>query len=268
MVEPNHPDLSLRRQCQLISLNRSSWYYAPATESPMNLTLMRLIDQQYTQTPFYGYPRMTVHLRQQGYPVNPKRVFRLMQQMGIQAVYPKPRTTTPHPHHTVYPYLLCGVRVSRPNQVWAADITYIPMRQGFMYLVVILDWFSRYVISWALSNTLDGHFCLEALQAALATGQPDIFNTDQGVQFTARAFVGCLQAAQVRVSMAGRGRAFDNIFVERFWRTVKYEDIYLKEYETVPALYTGLGHYLSFYNNDRPHQSLADRTPAAVYFGC
>lgn len=204
MIEVYHPDLSLRRQCQLISLNRSSWYYAPATESPMNLTLMRLIDQQYTQTPFYGYPRMTVHLRQQGYPVNPKRVFRLMQQMGIQAVYPKPRTTTPHPHHTVYPYLLRGVRVSRPNQVWAADITYIPMRQGFMYLVVILDWFSRYVISWALSNTLDGHFCLEAL----------------------------------------------------------------KEYETVPALYTVLGHYLSFYNNDRPHQSLADRTPAAVYFGC
>jgi putative transposase len=268
LIELNHPEISVRRQCDLLGLNRSSFYYQPVGESELNLTLMRLIDAQYTQTPFYGWPKMTVYLQQLGYPINHKRVQRLMQLMGLQAIYPKPRTSTPAPEHKIYPYLLRGLKITRPNQVWSADITYVPLPKGFMYLVAIIDWFSRYVLTWQLSNTLDSHFCLQALQQALQHGQPEIFNTDQGAQFTSLAFTGLLEAAHIRISMDGRGRALDNIFVERLWRTVKYEDIYLKDYVTVLDLITGLTHYFTFYNQERFHQSLGYRTPAEVYFGC
>jgi len=265
LIEPEHPLLSIRRQCELIGLNRSSWYYAPANESAENLQLMRLIDEQYTRAPFYGWPRMTAYLRGHGYPVNHKRVQRLMRLMGLQAIYPKPRTTVGCPGHRIYPYLLRSVTVSHPNQVWSADITYLPMVQGFMYLVAILDWFSRYVVTWQLSNTLEGLFCLEALQTALQQGRPEIFNTDQGVQFTATEFTQTLEQADVRISMDGRGRALDNIFVERLWRTVKYENVYLMEYATVPDLAAGLSAYFRFYNYERLHQSLGYRTPASVH---
>ena len=227
---------------------------------------MRLIDEQYLRTPFYGWPRMTAYLRRQGYLVNHKRIQRLMQKMGLQAIYPKPKTTRAAQERKVYPYLLRGLEISQPNFVWSADITYVPMSRGFMYLVAVLDWYSRYVLAWQLSNTLDGHFCLEALKMALQLGKPDLFNTDQGAQFTAMAFTDCLEAAGICISMDGRGRALDNIFVERLWRTVKYEDIYLKDYASVPELATGLTNYFTFYNHERLHQSLGYRTPAEVHF--
>ena len=269
MVDLDHPDLSIRRQCQLLGLNRATFYYQPAGESAENLALMRLIDQEYTQRPFYGYRKITVRLSALvGYPVNHKRVARLMRLMGLAAVVPRPGTSTPAPGHKVYPYLLRSLAIVRPNQVWSADITYIPMAGGFMYLVAVIDWHSRFVLAWTLSNTLDATFCLEALRLALRHGAPTIFNTDQGSQFTAHAFTDCLETAGCQVSMDGRGRAFDNIFIERLWRSVKYEDIYLNDYSTVPALTTGLERYFYFYNYERPHQSLAYTTPAAVHFGC
>lgn len=265
-MDPSHPDFSLRRQCELIGLNRASYYYQPAPESQLNLTLMRLIDEQYLRTPFYGYLKMTEYLRQtEPYPVNAKRVARLMQLMGLQAVGPRPRTSQPHPEHKVYPYLLRGLEITRPNQVWSADITYIPMPRGFMYLVAILDWYSRYVLSWEVSNTLDSDFCRLALEQALQRGQPEIFNTDQGAQFTATAFTDRLAQAKIRISMDGKGRAFDNIFIERLWRTVKYEHIYLNEYATGLELVVGLARYFDFYNHERFHQSLDYHTPAQVY---
>jgi putative transposase len=266
LIEREHPAISLRRQCALLGLNRASLYYTPATESAFNLQLMRLIDEQYTKTPFYGWPRMTARLRRRGYHVNHKRVRCLMQHMGLQAIYPKPKTTLASQEHKIYPYLLQDRNITQPNQVWCADITYLPMRVGFMYLVAIMDWFSRYVLSWALSNTLDGRFCLGALQQALKLGKLNIFNTDQGAQFTALAFTSRLEAEGIRISMDGRGRALDNIFVERLWRTVKYEDLYLHDYAAVPNLEAGLARYLQFYNHDRPHQSLQYRTPAEVHF--
>lgn len=268
MIESSYPEISIRRQCELIGLSRSTFYHQPAMESPRNMLLMRLIDKQYTKTPFYGYPRMTEYLRRSGYPVNWKRIRRLMRLMGIQAVYPKPRTTVATKDHQVFPYLLRGLAITHVNQVWSTDITYLPMHRGFMYLVAVMDWFSRYVIAWQLSNTLDGAFCLATLKQALAFAKPEIFNTDQGSQFTAHNFTTCLQDAGVRVSMDGRGRALDNVFVERLWRTVKYEDIYLKEYTTVQALTAGLQSYFGFYNTERPHQSLEYRTPAEVHFDC
>jgi putative transposase len=266
MIETGHPSLSVRRQCELVGLNRATFYRQPSGETPLNLRLMRLIDEEYTRTPFYGYRKMTVRLNAQGYPVNGKRVARLMGLMGLHAIYPLPRTSIPDQQHKKYPYLLRGLAITRPNQVWSADITYVPMPTGFMYLVAILDWFSRFVLAWQLSNTLDGLFCREALRLAFQQGRPDLFNTDQGVQFTAHDFTGDLETAGVRISMDGRGRAFDNIFIERFWRTVKYEDLYIKEYPTVPALETGLHDYFQLYNYERPHQSLAYQTPAAVHF--
>jgi putative transposase len=265
MIEAGDPELSIRHQCELVGLNRTTFYYAPAQESDLNMYLMRLIDEQYTKTPFYGWPRMTASLRRQGYVVNHKRVQRLMTTMGLQAIYPKPRTSVAAKGHKVYPYLLRDLAITRPNQAWSADITYIRMLRGFMYLVAIMDWYSRYVLAWQLSNTLDGLFCLDALDLALAQGQPDIFNTDQGVQFTAVAFTSRLEAAGVRVSMDGRGRALDNVFVERLWRTVKYEHVYLYEYASVPELEKGLEQYFTFYNAERLHQSLSYRTPAEVH---
>ena len=266
IIEPTHPGLSIRQQCELIGLNRATFYYTPAQESDLNLFLMHLIDKQYTKTPFYGWPRMTAQLHRQGHVVNHKRVQRLMQKMGLQAICPGRRPTIGAQGHKVYPYLLRNLRITRPNQVWSADITYIPMLHGFMYLVATIDWYSRYVIAWQLSNTLDGRFCLETLEQALARGQPEIFNTDQGVQFTALAFTARLEGAGIRVSMDGRGRALDNVFVERLWRSVKYEDIYLREYATVAELAKGLEHYFSFYNYERLHQSLSYQTPAEVHF--
>lgn len=267
LIDPAHAQISIRRQCELIDLNRSTYYLEPAGESLFNMMLMRLIDEQYMKTPFYGYLKITAWLRRQNYPVNKKRVARLMRLMGLQAVFPGQKTTIPAPGHKIYPYLLRGLKITRPNQVWSTDITYIPMPKGFMYLTAVIDWYSRYVLSWTLSNTLDGAFCLEALEQALQKGRPDIFNTDQGSQFTAHAFTSRLEADNIRISMDGRGRALDNIFVERLWRTVKYEDIYLKEYEIVPELITGLGRYFPFYNGERLHQNLDYCTPEEVHFG-
>jgi putative transposase len=267
LIEPTHPELSVRDQCGLLGLNRSTYYYVPATESPLNLHLMRLIDEQYMRTPFYGWPRMTIYLQNQGYGVNHKRVQRLMHKMGIQALYPKPSLSKASPTHKIYPYLLRNLAITHPNQVWSTDITYIPMPNGFMYLVAVIDWFSRYVLAWHLSNTLDGTFCIDTLQQALQRGQPAIFNTDQGAQFTATAFTSVLEKAAIQISRDGKGRALDNIFIERLWRTVKYEDVYLKRYDSVPALFTGLAAYFTFYNHERPHQSLDYRTPAQIYHG-
>ncbi len=265
LVEVDHPHLSVRRQCQLLGLNRSSLYYEPALETTENLALMRLIDEHYTACPFYGSRRWTAWLGTQGHEVNRKRVQRLMRLMGLEAIYPKPRLSVPERQHKVYPYLLRDVSIVRPDQVWSADITYVPLQSGFMYLAATIDWYSRYVISWRLSNTLDSEFCLEMLEEALSLGKPEVFNTDQGVQFTARAWTARLEAAAVAVSMDGRGRCLDNVFVERLWRSVKYEDIYLKCYEAVPPLQAGLKVYFGFYNEQRLHQSLDYRTPAEVY---
>jgi putative transposase len=266
LIEPDHPTLSIRRQCALLGLSRASYYYAAVPEDPFNLALMRQIDAQYLQTPFYGWPKMTAVLRNAGYAVNGKRVRRLMRQMGLQAITVRKRPATSTPGHRIYPYLLHDVVIERPNQVWCADITYVPMPRGFLYLVAVMDWFSRYVLAWELSNSLDGSFCRTTLQQALRHGTPLIFNTDQGSQFTAQGFTTLLEGAGVQISMDGRGRVFDNIFVERLWRTVKYEHLYLYAYETGPAVRHGLDGYFRFYNTERPHQSLGYRTPAEVHY--
>jgi putative transposase len=265
LIEATHPELSIARQCTLLELPRSSWYYQPQGESGENLSLMRLLDEQYTRTPFYGVRRMTAWLMQQGHAVNVKRVRRLLRLMGIEAIYPKRQLSQPGMIPQRYAYLLRDVPITHTNHVWSTAITYIRMQRGFLYLVAILDWYSRYVLAWELSNTLDGGFCLEALERALARATPEIFNTDQGVQFTSRAFTGRIEAAGARVSWDGRGRALDNVFVERLWRSVKYEEVYLHDYATVAEAMAGLGQYFSFYNEERPHQSLAYRTPAQVY---
>ena len=265
MIEPAHPELSVRRQCELLGLNRSSLYYEPVPEAADNLRLMRLIDEQYTARPFYGSRKMTVWLQGRGEEINRKRVRRLMRRMGLEAIFPKPRLSAAGRGHRVYPYLLRGVSIRRPDQVWSADITYVPLPSGFMYLAAVIDWYSRYVVAWRLSNTLDGSFCLDMLEEALGRGSPEVFNTDQGVQFTAAAWTSRLERAGVAVSMDGRRRWLDNVFVERLWRSVKHEDVYLWGYEAVPALEEGLGRYFPFYNEERPHQSLGYRTPAAVY---
>ena len=257
--------MSVRRQCQLLGLSRSTFYYEPAKESQENLRLMGLIDREYTEHPFYGSRRMTAWLNEdEGEQVNRKRVVRLMRLMGLEAIYPKPKLTAGN-GHKVYPYLLRDVVIDRPDQVWSTDITYVGLPSGFMYLAAVIDWHSRYVLSWEWSNTLDGSFCLEALEAALSRGRPEVFNTDQGVQFTASAFTGRLERAGVKVSMDGKGRCLDNVFVERLWRSVKQEDVYLRGYETVPQLRGGLSRYFGFYNGERRHQSLGYRTPQEVY---
>jgi putative transposase len=263
-VEWEQPELSIRRQCALLGLHRSTLYNQGVAETEENLQLMRLIDEQFMRTPFYGTRRMTVWLQLQGYPVNRKRVTRLMRTMGLEAIYPKPRLSQ-RGEHRIYPYLLRNVKIERPNQVWSTDITYVRMAHGFMYLVAILDWYSRFVLSWRLSNSLEGSFCIEALEEALAWQRPEIFNSDQGAQFTSTAFTSCLESCGIAISMDGRGRVFDNIFVERLWRTVKYEDIFLKDYETVPELNRGLTEYFDFYRYERNHQALGYRTPWDVY---
>ncbi len=227
---------------------------------------MRLIDQQYTKTPFYGSRQMRNHLRLADYPINRKRVQRLMRLMGLEAIYPKPRTSIADKEHRIYPYLLRNMEITRINQVWSTDITYIPITGGFMYLVAVIDWYSRYVLSWRLSNTMDVNFCLEALEDALKISTPEIFNSDQGSQFTSLDFTGLLKDANIKISMDGRGRALDNIFIERLWRSVKYEDIYLKDYQTVAELYVGLQEYFIFYNNERPHQAHGGIPPEMIHF--
>lgn len=265
LIEADHSQLSVRRQCELLGLSRSSLYYEPVTESAENLRLMRRLDQEYTAHPFLGSRRLTKWLIEQGEEVNRKRVQRLMRLMGLEAIYPKPKLSAAGRGHRIYPYLLRNVSIERTDQVWSTDITYLPLASGFMYLAAIIDWFSRYVLVWRLSNTLDGSFCLDMLEEALSRGRPEVFNTDQGVQFTATAWTGRLESAGVAVSMDGKGRCLDNIFVERLWRTVKYEEVYLHRYEVVPELVSGLERYFAYYNEDRLHQSLDYRSPAAVY---
>ena len=266
LIEPRHPELSITRQCALLGLPRSSYYYTPRGESAENLALMRLIDEEYLKRPFYGSRQMTRALQRQGLSVNRKRVQRLMRLMGLQGAVPGPHTSRPHPQHTVYPYLVGHMTLGHSNLVWATDITYVPMPVGFMYLVAIIDWYSRYVLSWRLSNTLDTGFCLDALNAALAEQQPCVFNTDQGAQFTSADFTDQLKEHEILISMDGRGRALDNAFIERLWRTVKYEDIYLRDYQSVPELEQGLTDYFRFYNHERPHCALGGRTPAEVHW--
>jgi putative transposase len=265
LIEPSDSHLSIRRQCELLGLNRSSYYLPPAVESEENLRLMRRIDEQFLKTPFYGGRRMTACLERSGETVNRKRVQRLMARMGLEAVFPRPRITTVASDARVYPYLLRDRVLTHVNEVWSSDITYIPMRHGFMYLTAVIDWYSRYVLSWRLSNTLEGRFCLEALDEALSLGRPEIFNTDQGSQFTSREYTDRLEEAGVAVSGDGRGRALDNVFVERLWRSVKYEAIYIKSYDRVPELESGLRSYFWFYDEERPHQSLDYRTPGEVH---
>lgn len=267
MIEPEHPRISVRKQCELLGLPRSSYYREPAGESEENLELMRLIDEEYTRHPFYGSRKMKKYLRSLGYKVNRKRVQRLMNLMGLSSIAPKKKTTIAGEGHKIYPYLLRNLDINRPDLVWCSDITYIRLRGGFVYLTVVMDWYSRYVLSWEVSVTMDEHFCVSALERALRLhDKPDIFNTDQGSQYTGAAFTGVLKDHGIRISMDGKGRAMDNIMVERLWRTVKYEDIYIKDYETVEDLKKGLRQYFWFYNNERPHQSLDDRTPAEAYF--
>jgi putative transposase len=265
MVDRQHPSLSIVCQCTLLSISRSGLYYQPVRISEKDLTLMKLIDRQYLVTPFYGARKIAAWLKSQNYSVNRKRVRKLMRIMGLKAIYRRPRTSKPVPGHKIYSYLLGGMKITRPNQVWAADITYLPMARGFLYLVAIIDWYSRYVLSWRLSNTLDANFCVEALEEALEKDKPDIFNTDQGAQFTSEAFTGLLHQRGVRISMDGKGSYNDNLFIERLWRSVKYEEVYLKAYQDGREARIGLGNYFRFYNTERPHQSHSYRTPAEVF---
>ncbi len=266
MIEPDHPSLSVVRQCELVSISRSGFYHRSQGETPLNLELMRLIDAQFLETPWYGSRQMARHLCREGYTVGRKRVRRLMARMGLAPIYQRPRTTVPHPEHRVFPYLLRDLAIGRPNQVWCADLTYIPMRRGFLYLVAVMDWATRKVLSWRVSNTMDVEFCLEALEEALAGhGRPEIFNTDQGSQFTSPRFTGVLQRAGVRVSMDGRGRWMDNVFIERLWRSLKYECVYLHAFETGSELRAGLARWIGYYNARRPHSALAGRTPNEEY---
>ena len=267
MLDSKHPGLSLKRQCDLLSINRSSVYYKARPISPEDLEMMKLIDEQYMKTPVYGTRSMRDYLNRQGYNVNRKRVQRLMRLMGLEAIYPKPRTSKPHPGHRIYPYLLKGLNINRADMVWATDITYIPLRRGFMYLVAVMDWHSRKVLSWRISNTLDSDFCVSALEEAIATyGSPEIFNTDQGSQFTSMAFTNVLKSHDIKISMDGRGRCMDNIFVERLWWTVKYHYLHLHSFDNGLELQKGLRSWFEYYNRNRTHQSLNRMTPDECYF--
>lgn len=265
LIDMKHPLLSVLRQCDLIGLPRSSLYYRAQGEDAYSQQLMRLMDLQYTSHPYFGVRRMTAMLNRDGHAVNEKRVRRLMRLMGLEAIYPKPRTSLKNQANPVYPYLLKGLKIDHPDQVWATDITYIPMQRGWVYVAAVMDWFSRYVLSFELSITLDNSFCVEALKSALGLGTPQIFNSDQGSQFTSEAFTGVLKSAGIRISMDGVRRAYDNIFVERLWRSLKYEEVYLRDYGTIPEARRGIGEWFEFYNHRRPHQSLAYRTPAEIY---
>ncbi len=265
-VDRDHGGLSIRRQCTLLGLARSGVYRPRRPANDNDLALLRRLDELFTAWPFLGSRRMTALLRAEGWSINRKRVQRLMRRMGIAALGPKPRTTKPAPGHKIFPYLLRGLTIERPNQVWAADITYVPIGRGFLYLVAVIDWASRAVLAWRLSNTMDVSFCVSALEEALARfGRPEIFNTDQGSQFTSAAFTGTLAAAGIRISMDGRGRWMDNVFIERLWRSLKYEDIYLKGYADGREVRAGIAEWIAFYNGRRPHQALGNRAPMAVW---
>jgi len=266
MITRDRPDLSLSRQCRLLTISRSSFYYAPKGESPDNLALMRRIDELFLKYPFYGSRQMVRQLRREGVCVGRHRIRRLMRLMGLEAIYQAPRTSDPHPAHRIYPYLLRGLAIDRPDQVWCADITYIPVQRGFLYLVAIMDWATRHVLAWRLSNTMDAGFCVEALEEALAKyGRPEIFNTDQGSQFTSFEFTGTLKDSGVAISMDGRGRYMDNIFIERLWRSLKYEAVYLHELTDGFKAERVIRDWIGFYNTERPHSSLAGQTPAETY---
>jgi putative transposase len=268
MIRRDRPDLSLSRQCEILAISRSSFYYTLKGESPANLALMRRIDELFLKYPFYGSRQMARQLRREGICVGRHRVRRLMRLMGLQAIYQAPRTSDPHPAHRIYPYLLNGLVIDRPNQVWCADITYIPVQRGFLYLVAIMDWATRHVLAWRLSNTMDVRFCVEALAEALARfGKPEIFNTDQGSQFTSFEFTGVLKDAQITISMDGRGRYMDNIFIERLWRSLKYEAVYLHELTDGFKADRVIGEWIDFYNTERPHSVHDDQTPAEAYRG-
>ncbi len=267
MIDPAHRDLSIGRQCELLSISRSSFYYRPVGESEFNLILMRQIDEQFLETPFYGVRQMTWHLRNEGHPVNEKRIRRLMRLMGLMPIYQKPNTSKPAKGHRIWPYLLRGLRIDRPNQVWCSDITYLPMRRGFLYLVAIMDWHTRKVLSWRISNTLEADFCVDALnEAILRFGPPEIMNTDQGSQFTSFAWTDRLRRTGIRVSMDGKGRFLDNIFIERLWRSMKYECVYLHAWETGSQARAGIRKWMTFYNNQRPHSALGGKPPAMFYW--
>jgi putative transposase len=267
MIESGNPALSIGKQCKLLSISRSSFYYRPKGETVLNLMLMRQIDEQFLETPFFGVRQMTWHLRNEGHQVNEKRIRRLMRLMGLMPIYQKPNTSKAAKGHKIYPYLLRGLRVDRPNQVWCADITYLPMRRGFLYLVAIMDWHTRKVLAWRISNTLEADFCVEALNEAIARfGPPEIMNTDQGSQFTSFAWTDRLRRSGVRISMDGKGRFLDNIFVERLWRSLKYECVYLHAWETGSEAKAGVGKWIEFYNRRRPHSALGGRPPAVVYW--
>ena len=266
MINRDHPDLRLSHQCRLLLISRSSFYYMPKGEKPENLALMRRIDELFLKYPFYGSRQMVRQLRREGLCIGRHRVRRLMRLMGLQAIYQAPRTSDPHPEHRIYPYLLRNLVIDRPNQVWCADITYIPVQRGFLYLVAIMDWATRHVLAWRLSNTMDAFFCVEALNEALSKyGKPEIFNTDQGSQFTSFDFTGVLKAAEITISMDGRGRCMDNIFIERLWRSLKYEAIYLHELTDGFKTERVIGEWIGFYNTERPHSALGDQTPAEAY---
>ena len=265
MIAAGNMGISIQRQCELLGVSRSGYYSQSQGESPQNIQLMHRIDALFTKYPFYGVDKMTAHLSTQGPTVNVKRIRRLMRKMGLEAIYPKPKLSQRHPEHQVYPYLLRDLAVTRPNQVWCTDITYIRLRSGFVFLVAIMDWFSRYVVSWEVSNRLDTTFCLTALDRALQGTKPEIFNSDQGCQFTSHAFTGRLEMAGIAISMDGRGRCYDNIFIERLWRSVKYDKVYLSDWQQVTEAQSGLTEYLTFYNHERPHQSLQNNTPYRVY---
>jgi len=268
LIEKDNSEISISRQCELLSLSRSTVYYKNVEKDDSNIKLMNIIDEIYTESPFYGRRRITKHLNKVlAIDINVKKVRRLMKVMGIEAIYPKKNLSMPNSQHKKYPYLLSGVDICRVNQVWSTDITYIRLKQGFVYLCAVIDWYSRYVLSWKLSNTMETTFCLEALVDALKLGKPDIFNTDQGSQFTSHEFTNALLSNEIKISMDGKGRVFDNIFVERLWRSVKYENIYPNSYETYLDTRSGLLKYFNFYNNDRLHQSLNYETPKSVYFG-
>lgn len=264
-MEPGHPEFSIRRQCELLGLPRSSYYFKPAMETEQNLSLMRIIDEQSLLRPSFGYRMMSDWLVLQGHAVNYKRIRRLMRLMGLASVFPGRKTTQRHPGHKVYPYLLRGVEITRTNHVWSTDITYVPLARGFVYLVAVIDWYSRCVLSWRLSNTMDISFCIEALEGAFELGTPEIFNSDQGSQFTSPDFIQRLLSRSISVSMDGRGRALDNVFIERLWRSVKYENIDLMNYDTVADVYSGLTSYFAHYNHDRPHQAHNGQTPGSVF---
>jgi len=266
MIDPDHNRLSIRRQCELVSISRASFYRQPAGETPENLELMRIIDGAFMEMPWYGSRQMARHLRRQGWCVGRKRVRRLMRKIGLSPIYQPPKTSEPHPQHRIYPYLLRHLAIERPDQVWCADVTYIPMRRGFLYLVAIMDWFSRKVLAWRLSNTMDAEFCVVALEEAIARhGRPDIFNTHQGSQFTSFTFTMTLKDAGIRISMDGRGRWMDNVFIERLWRSLKYECVFLSAFETGSEARSGIGSWIDYYNQRRPHSTFGGRTPDEGY---